>query len=203
MLIIILILSSLTSCGSNKSYDYEAMEENSVAEDVEYTSDSVVESDSNSVSDNRKIIENIDFSLQTKEFDKLIDNLEKRIIDIGGYIETSNIYGKDDFENKRTAEMTVRIPSDKSGKFTDFVKKSGVVISKSVSTEDVTLKYVDIESRLSVLEAEKVSLEKLLKSAKTMTDIIAVREKLTDVISSIESYKTQLRTYDNLVDYST
>ena len=74
---------------------------------------------------------------------------------------------------------------------------------KSVSTEDVTLQYVDMESRVEVLEAEKESLENLLKSAATMSDIIAVREKLTEVIETIESYKSQLRTYDNLVSYST
>ena len=60
-----------------------------------------------------------------------------------------------------------------------------------------------MESRTAALEAEKESLERLLKDAENMTDIINIRDKLTDVIYEIESHKAQLRTYDNLVDYST
>lgn len=170
----------------------------------EYSAEVDLSNESKTVSDNRKIIENINLSVQTKEFDKLIENLNKQITKLGGYIESSNIYGREyDSLSTRSAEYTVRIPSDKSASFTEFVSESCVIVNKSISTDDVTLKYVDMESRIKVLEAEKAALENLLKNAASTSEIIEIRDKLTKVIGDIESYKSQLRTYDNLVSYST
>lgn len=153
---------------------------------------------------NRKIIENIRLSAQTREFDKLLDDLNTQISSLGGYIESSNVSGREiDSTRNRTAEFIIRIPCQNTTSFTEFVSTNSVVINKSITTQDVTLSYVDMESRVAALESEKAALEKLLDSAATMKDIVDVRDKLTDVIYEIESYKSKLRTYDNLVDYST
>ena len=36
-----------------------------------------------------------------------------------------------------------------------------------------------------------------------MTDVLAIQKQLTNVIYEIESYESRLRTYDNLIDYTT
>jgi len=202
--VIILIIFSFAGCGANsKSDNIMYSDEEYVAEDS-FVEENISDSTSDKVTDNRKIIENIDLTVQTKDFDTLIDNINKNIDKLGGYVENSSVYGREyDSYDNRTANMTIRIPAEKSSNFTDFMSKNSVVVHKTISTEDVTLTYVDMESRVAVLEAEKESLEGLLKDATTMTDIIAIREKLTEVISDIESYKSQLRTYDNLVNYCT
>ena len=203
MFAILLIIFSFAGCGANSKY-------NKTDEIVEYDSEETVEdvdlkgNTDKTILDNRKIIENINLSIQTKEYDKLIEKINNQIKDLGGYIQSSNSYGREyDSDATRTAEYTIRIPANKSGEFTDYISKNSVVVNKSVTTEDVTLKYVDMESRVGVLEAEKTALENLLKSATKTSDIIDIRDKLTDVIGDIESYKSQLRTYDNLVSYST
>lgn len=43
----------------------------------------------------------------------------------------------------------------------------------------------------------------LLDTAETMEDIITLESRLSEVRYQIESMEAQLRTYDNLVDYST
>lgn len=199
LILCLLIILSFAGCSASDKYnDIEEYAEYAVEDTVDVTNEE------NVVEDNRKIIENVDMSVQTKEFDKLIDNLNNQIKKLGGYIESSDVYGREyDSDDTRRAEFKIRIPSDKSSNFTDFVSTNSVVVNKSISTEDVTLKYVDMESRVNVLEAEKTALEKLLKNASSTSDIIQIREKLTEVISSIESYKSQLRTYDNLVSYTT
>ncbi|MBR6650879.1 MAG: DUF4349 domain-containing protein [Clostridia bacterium] len=160
--------------------------------------------DNEQINTGRKIIENIRLNAQTKEFDKLLDDLNAQISALGGYTESSNITGRE-FEStrNRSAEFIIRIPCQNTASFTEFVSTSCVVINKSVSTQDVTLNYVDMESRVTALESEKIALEKLLNSAETITEIVNIQDKLTDVIYEIESYKSKLRTYDNLVDYST
>ena len=50
---------------------------------------------------------------------------------------------------------------------------------------DVTLNYVDIVSRIEVLEAEKVALTSLLEKATTTADILAIRSQLEKVIEEL------------------
>ena len=97
----------------------------------------------------------------------------------------------------------IRVPSEKSGEFSSYVSDNSTVTQREVRTEDVTLNYVDMESRIAALKIEKESLEKLLREAADLTDLFSIQERLTDVIYKIESYESQLRTYDNLIDYTT
>ncbi len=211
MAVIVLIL---TSCGAKNnmgesiaSRDEVYYEEKSDSVSCGSTSHSYTSTDGsveNAVNDGRKIIETIDLTVQTKEFDTLLDSIRKEITELGGYIEGSDISGREiDSYNNRSADLTIRIPSDKSSSFQGFIAENSVVINEIVTTKDVTLSYVDMESRVAALEAEKAALKKLLENASSMTDIIDIRNSLTDVIYEIESHKSQLRTYDNLVDYST
>ncbi len=220
LLFITVLLLILSSCSANKNsmadnrldgyggaeekFDAEMAPETNGAGSAGSVLDSSTSITNTPVNTNRKIIENIRLSVQTKEFDKLIDDLNSQIISLGGYIENSSVSGREiDSTRNRNADFTIRIPCQNTASFTEFVSANSVVINKSVSTQDVTLSYVDIESRVAALESEKAALEKLLDSASTMSDIVDIRDKLTDVIYEIESYKSKLRTYDNLVDYST
>lgn len=202
---VLMISVSLTACGSSDATEsMKATVNDSVGADTEI-SDTVADSDgSTDVRDDRKIIETIDLTVQTKEFDTLVEDINKKIADLGGYIESSDISGREiGSYDSRYAYLTIRIPAEKSKAFSGFISENSVVTNRAVSTEDVTLTYVDIESRVAALNAEKESLEKLLKEAESVNDIVTVRDKLTEVIYEIESYQSQLRTYDNLVDYST
>ncbi len=210
MMMVTILIFSLTACGGRKKADGMLMEENSTGgvgnygtgteiEDTVSTADKTV-----GIRENRKIIENIELSVETKEFDKLLESINEHLKALGGYVESSNVYGREfDSYDNRSANMKIRIPAEKSQNFSDYISENSVVISRSVTTEDVTLTYVDIESRVAALTAEKESLEALLKNAKTVEEIVTVRDKLTEVIYEIESHQSQLRTYDNLVDYCT
>ncbi len=157
-----------------------------------------------SVDNNRKIIVRTELDVQTKEFDTLMDAIDSKVAELGGYVEAATVHGTAmNSHSTRYAELVIRIPAETDDDFTAFISDHSVITRRAVDTDDVTLQYVDMESRLSVLRAEKESLEALLKQATAMEDIIVVTEKLTEVISEIESYQSQLRVFDNLIDYST
>lgn len=189
--------------GNNKSE--ATMESGDILDyegDVETTGGEAAESVE--VAENRKIIEKVYLRAQTKEFDALMEKVDQEIKKVGGYIESSSVSGNSyEYDENRYAELTVRVPSGKSEEFTKFVSENSTITNKEITTEDVTLSYVDMQSRVSALETEKATLERLLAGATTMADVISVQERLTDVIYEIESYKSQLRTYDNLIDYTT
>ena len=79
----------------------------------------------------------------------------------------------------------------------------GNVTQKNESVEDVTLQYVDVESRKKALETEQDRLLELLSQAENMEDLLAIESKLSDVRYELESYGSQLRMLDNQIDYST
>jgi len=200
LILIASLLFSFSSCS-------KSAEKNYVGGSASNESSSDILSENlagNSLSGDRKIIETISLSLETSAFDSLLDEIEARTDELGGYVETSSIRGRSNGSSKlRYGEMTLRIPAKESGGFVDEISKQSTVLSRSVSTEDVTLKYVDTQSRLNALNAEKEALEGLLKKAATVDDIISVRDKLTEVIYEIESLEATLRNYDNRVDYTT
>lgn len=153
----------------------------------------------------RKLIKTVDMSVETEEFDKLISNVEYRVSELGGYIEQSSIYNGSYTSNyrSRNANLTVRIPAEKLDYFITEIADYSNVLRKEERVEDVTLQYVDMESHKKALLAEQESLLSMLENAQSIEDIIAINEQLTEVRYSIESMESQLRTYDNKIDYST
>ena len=156
------------------------------------------------VENGRKLIRTVSLSLQTKEFDSVLNNLKTKTTELGGYVENSSISGNSySYTTTRYASYTIRIPADKLNEFVDIVGELGNVTQENESVEDVTLQYVDVESHKKALETEQARLMELLSTAENMEDLLAIESKLSDIRYEIESYESQLRLLDNQIDYST
>ena len=152
----------------------------------------------------RKLIRTVYLSLQTTEFDSVLSNLSEKTAELGGYIENSSVSGHSYYyNNTRYASYTIRIPTAELNQFVDVVSEIGNVTQKNESVEDVTLQYVDVESRKKALETEQERLMELLSSAENMEDLLAIESKLSEVRYELENYGSQLRMLDNQIDYST
>lgn len=153
----------------------------------------------------QKLIKTVSLSMETKEFDPLLENIRSKVEELGGYIESSEISGSSYYsvQENRYAWLTLRIPADKLDGFVTVVSELGNVTSKNESVEDITLQYVDVEGRKQALETEQARLLELLERAETMEDIIAIESRLSEVRYELQSYGSTLRTYDNQVNYST
>lgn len=154
---------------------------------------------------NRKLIRTFDMQIETKEFDDVLNGIQAKVQELGGYIEQSSLDSGSAYYSSynRYSNMTVRIPSSKLDGFIQGVKDTANVTYISESTEDITLRYVDVESRKIALETERDRLLELLEKAETVEDIITIEGRLSEVRYQLESYASQLRTMDNQVDYST
>lgn len=157
-------------------------------------------------SSNRKLIKNVNMSVQTKEFDALIETITNKIDALGGYAEELNVSGYSydaSSRSTRSAFITARIPAAKLDAFVSTVSNNSNIISKNESTNDVTLEYSDVEARRNSLRIEQERLNELLKQAENIDVIIELENRLTDVRYELESYESRLRNIDNKVDYST
>jgi len=143
----------------------------------------------------RKLIRTFNLDAETTDFDNLVTQLQQETQNLGGYVESSYVNGNSYYtENSRYASLTLRIPKDKTD---DFLG------SRSENVEDVTLTYTDLKSHVEALQAEQEQLMKLMEQAKTVEDTMSIQSRLTDVRYELESYMSQLKVYDNQVDYDT
>ena len=155
---------------------------------------------------NRKLIKTVNLELETKEFDRMVSLVEGKVAEVGGYIESLQTYNGSSYSSRqysRHSNLTIRVPKEQLDSFLDVVSEAGNIVNRSENVEDVTLAYVDMESRRDSLKTEHERLLVLLESAESLEDIITLEERLSDVRYQLESMESQLRTYDNKVDFAT
>ena len=181
---------------SDGVYEYDAVAQGSDTGSGASTAENVQKQ----VEQGRKLIRRMDIGVETQSFDELLSQIDAKVAELGGYIESSNTYG---YEGNRSANYTVRVPADKMDEMVTMVSENANVTRKSESTDDVTLSYVDTKSRKEALEVEQERLMALMEKAESVDAIIALETRLTEVRYQIQSMESQLRTYDNQVDYAT
>lgn len=155
----------------------------------------------------RKLIRTVDLAVETTEFQTLVTQITDRTAALGGYIESSSITGGSlspaNQSIPKYASLTARIPSDKLDAFLKEVEEAGNVTNRSESTADITLNYSDLESRKKTLLVEQDRIWALLEKAESLETIIMLEQRLTDIRYELESYESQLRSYDDRIAYST
>lgn len=150
----------------------------------------------------RKLIKTVSLSMETKTFDTLKKQIEESIASFGGYIESSS-YDAPQGRQYRYYYLCVRIPSEHLDEFVGKAGELGTVTNQSEHVEDVTLDYVDKTAYKDSLKTEYERVMELLEQAKDLDQILALESKLSQLRYEINSYESQLRTYDNQIDYST
>ena len=211
-LTLVLILGLFAACGGSSAPKSEAAMDYAVQEEAMEApaamNGSLTESGaggSSALPEGRKWVITVTMSAETDDLDTMTAELDKHIRGLGGYVEDQRIYNGSSHANRRYryANLTIRIPAADVDKFTQEVAGIANVVSKETSRDDITLKYVDTESRLTALKVEEERLLELLGKAETMADLLEIESRLTDVRYELENYGSRLRLYDNQVDYAT
>lgn len=210
---LLLALTLLTACGGSnvsQAADYAmkeemAMEAPAAMMDNAATLSGAGETGSTVLPENRKWIVTVNMDAETEDLDTLLKNLEQEIRNLKGYVEDQELYNGSTYSTRRhrNARLTVRIPAGDVDAFTGAVSGIANVVSTNVSRDDITLQYVDTESRVTALKTQETRLLELLAQADTTADLLEIESRLSDVRYELESYSSRLRLYDNQVDYAT
>lgn len=163
------------------------------------------DTDSTVLPEGRKWIITVNMSAETEDLDALMEALNGKISGLGGYVEDQDSYNGSMYSSRRyrSASLTVRIPAERVDEFTEEMSGIANVVSTNLSREDITLSYVATESRVKALQTEEARLLELMEQAETMADLLEIESRLTDVRYELENRASQLRLYDNQVDYAT
>lgn len=196
---VMIVAVMFCSCGASSSKYQE-----NVDIEEEYSTDSALNGELADLTDveHRKLIRRVDISAETKDFEGFLEAFEAAVGNSGGYIQSQNIQNSE-YDALRNGYIIVRIPSEKLDGFVGSVSKSANILSRSSELEDITDQYIDVESRIKALETEHSALLSMLEKASSISDIMSIQSRITEVRGSLESYKSRQKQYDNEVAYST
>ena len=124
--------------------------------------------------------------------------------DLGGYI-ASGESRVEQFEDDRYAVgwYTIRIPSDRFDEAVARVEQLGERVSASLSSQDVTEEYVDLEGRLGYWREQEAFYLRLMEEATTIEELVTVQTRMQDVLLNIEQIEGRLRYLDSRTDFAT
>ena len=149
----------------------------------------------------------MDLWAETEDFEGLLRSIHEQVSSLSGYVEQSDVSGssiqRDSRPSRRHASITARIPADQLDSFLQVVEDQANVTERSETATDVTLQYSDLESRKKTLTTEQERIWALLEKADTLEAVIALEERLSEIRYQLESMESQLKLYNNQVDYST
>jgi hypothetical protein len=132
-------------------------------------------------------------------------NIQIMAEQMGGFVVSSNLYKSYTNNNVEVpeAQIVVRVPADKLDTALEQIKKGVVdVQTETVSGQDVTSEYVDLQSRLKNLEAAEAQLDDILKKATDTTDVVNIFNQLVSYREQIEVIKGQIKYYDESASLS-
>ena len=212
LLLAVMLLGALAAgCGSaSKStaqvYDSAApMEEYAVESPAAGAMDNGSTADTTGLPENRKWIITVDLTAETEDLDVLRAGLDEKIGTFNGYVEDQSINNGSAYQSRRyrSTSLTIRIPADQVDAFLQDVGSLANVVRQNKRIEDVTLSYVSTENRLKALETEEARLLELMAKAESMSDLLEIEERLSEVRYELENYGSRKRLYDNQIDYAT
>lgn len=149
----------------------------------------------------KKIIKNGDITVQVGEIKKAQHQVNDIIKNNQAYIQTEKFNNNDTEEN---LDLTIRVPHKNfDALINSFSNGMGSILSKNISSNDVTEEYTDVSIKLA---NKKIYLEKyrdMLKNASTTKDILEIQENIRELEDEIDISEGRLRFIDDRVNYST
>lgn len=146
-----------------------------------------------------KIIYILEASLKSDDVMASVAAVEEKIKSVGGYIAESR---QNNEQDHISAYLTLRVPAAEFESFRGNLSQFGTVSNQNLFTDDVSLEYFDVETRLRSWEAQEKRYLEILQQAKTVEEILRIEESLANVRREMESLKGQLKYWDNRVEYS-
>lgn len=146
----------------------------------------------------------VDIRIEEGQFDVRGAELRAIAADLGGYVASGESH-IEEYEDDRYAVgwFTLRIPSDRFEDAVDRVEGLGERVSSSVSSQDVTEEYVDLEGRLNYWKQQEAFYSRLLNEAETIDDLVTVQTQMQDVLLNIEQIEGRLRYLEGRTSFAT
>ena len=196
--------------GKANSYQGNSYQEYEATEPVQGTEASENTSFVRKTSD--KLVYTCRIQMETLTFEQTVDAIRGLIAKYEGFIETEeqsdSSYGWYYADYRKTSAslteyIVVRIPTENYDAFLGDLSGNGKITSKSQNVENITTVYNDTVTTISSLKAQEKRLLEMMGEAKSIEEMLAIEDRLTDVQTELAIYESRLSGYDLDVAYST
>ena len=118
----------------------------------------------------------------------------------GGFVVSTSVT---DDEDNPTGSIVVRVPATRFGDALADLESLGKVASESVSGDDVSQEFIDLQARLRNYTAQETVLLRLMERAQSVTDTIRVQNELQRVQLEIERLRGRITYLEDQTAMST
>ena len=148
----------------------------------------------------RKIVKTADLGLRSEEVRKSAAQAQQLAAAAGGTVLSSQVYRNGD---SVTADLVLSVPSGEFERVLEELRSLGEkVTTDTISGQDVTEEYVDLESRERNLRATEESLLRLYDRAENVEEALSIQRELTTVRGEIELVQGRIKYLDQRSAYS-
>jgi hypothetical protein len=148
----------------------------------------------------RKIVKTADLGLRSKEVRRSAAQAQQLAAAAGGTVLSSQVYRNGD---SVTADLILSVPSGEFERVLEELRSLGEkVTTDTISGQDVTEEYVDLESRERNLRATEESLLRLYDRAENVEEALSIQRELTTVRGEIELVQGRIKYLDQRSAYS-
>ena len=152
----------------------------------------------------RMIVRTADVRIVVADTSKAVDAVTKSVESQGGYVSGSQIWREGELLR---AKLTLRVPAAKLTAALSAIR--GVakrVENETISSEDVSQEYVDLESQLRNLEATEIELRELMtgirKNARKANEVLEIHQQLMAIRGEIERTRGRMRYLGQVSSFS-
>jgi hypothetical protein len=149
----------------------------------------------------KKIIKTADLHIEVKDFRRYTNRLHNAVKASGGYIAQEELtQSSSEIDNT----VTIKVPVEK---FEDLLLQlpsdSDRMIEKKITSEDVTMEFVDAKSKLETKKEVRERYLDLLKQAHSMKDIIAIQNEIDEIQEDMDQASGRITWLGHSASYST
>ena len=150
----------------------------------------------------KKIIKNGDLNLKVDSADKAAEKISEIAKNNKGEVFSTSFYQTSN--NVKSGTITIKVPVANFEKaFAEVKDVAALVIRESISGQDVTEEYIDIQAQLKNRQAEEQSYIKILDRAQKIQDVLDVTQQLSRVRGNIEQLQGRIKYLESQTDMST
>lgn len=143
----------------------------------------------------RMVIRTANLDLIVPDTEQAIEQIQDLAEELGGYVVSLNTY---QYQEGLQGSVTLRIPAESFDEALSRLKELATTVRReTVSGQDVTEEYVDLESRLRHLRAKEEQLLEFLDQAEDTEAVLAVYEQLSATQEEIEQVTGRMKFLEN------
>ena len=132
------------------------------------------------------------FTVMVPAVTESIDRWLSRVEAVGGYLQ-----------NRQGTSLVCRVPAAQFKSLVAEIPNFGRITFQSMTTEDVTREFYDVQIRLDTARKALARLQELLAKAEAVEDVLKIEKEIHRLTEKIERFEGQLRFMNDQIAFST